>query len=84
MDVFATGETASGMALDAQIGGSPLNVAIGLARLSQPVSFFGALSRFFPLFLHFFPRRPSAPPPPLMVWDILGSLLPFVVLIHIL
>jgi hypothetical protein len=45
MDVFATGETASGMALDAQIGGSPLNVAIGLARLSQSVSFFGALSR---------------------------------------
>ena len=45
MDVFATGETASGMALDAQIGGSPLNVAIRLARLSQPVSFFGALSR---------------------------------------
>jgi fructokinase len=45
MDVFATGETAGGLSLDAQIGGSPLNVAVGLARLAQPVAFFGALSR---------------------------------------
>ena len=34
--------------LDARIGGSPLNVAIGLARLQQPVAFFGALSSGFP------------------------------------
>jgi fructokinase len=47
MDVFAAGDTATGMALDARIGGSPLNVAIGLARLAQPVAFFGALSTGF-------------------------------------
>ncbi|MFO1217251.1 MAG: carbohydrate kinase [Burkholderiaceae bacterium] len=45
MDVFTAGETPAGMALDARIGGSPLNVAIGLARLRQPVAFFGAISR---------------------------------------
>jgi len=45
MDVFAAGETRDGVALDARIGGSPFNVALGLARLKQPVSFFGALSR---------------------------------------
>ena len=44
MDVFATGDTPGGVALDARIGGSPFNVAIGLARLGQPVAFFGALS----------------------------------------
>ncbi len=47
MDVFATGDTATGTMLDARIGGSPLNVAIGLARLGQPVAFFGALSTGF-------------------------------------
>ncbi len=47
MDVFAAGETPTGMSLDARIGGSPLNVAIGLARLAQPVAFFGALSTGF-------------------------------------
>ena len=47
MDVFAEGDTPTGMALDARIGGSPLNVAIGLARLGQRVSFLGALSRGF-------------------------------------
>lgn len=47
MDVFATGDTATGMAMDARIGGSPFNVAVGLARLGQPVSFFGALSSGF-------------------------------------
>ncbi len=47
MDVFATGDTATGTSLDARIGGSPLNVAIGLARLGQPVAFFGALSTGF-------------------------------------
>ena len=47
MDVFAAGDTATGVALDARLGGSPLNVAIGLARLAQPVAFFGALSTGF-------------------------------------
>jgi fructokinase len=44
MDVFPASSTASGLMLDARIGGSPLNVALGLARLAQPVAFFGALS----------------------------------------
>ncbi len=43
-DVFAQGETATGMALDGRIGGSPFNVAVGLARLGQPVGFFGGVS----------------------------------------
>jgi fructokinase len=47
MDVFAAGETATGMMLDARIGGSPFNVAVGLARMGQPVGFFGAVSRGF-------------------------------------
>jgi fructokinase len=47
MDVFAAGDTPTGMALDARIGGSPFNVAVGLARLGQPVSFFGAVGRGF-------------------------------------
>ena len=47
MDVFASGTTPSGMALDGRIGGSPFNVALGLARLAQPVAFFGGLSTDF-------------------------------------
>jgi len=47
MDVFGSDETPHGLQLDARIGGSPLNVAIGLARLAQPVAFFGALSSDF-------------------------------------
>ncbi len=47
MDVFDAGATATGQQLDARIGGSPLNVAIGLARLGQPVAFFGAVGRGF-------------------------------------
>ena len=47
MDVFGGADSAQGVALDARIGGSPLNVAIGLARLAQPVAFFGALSTGF-------------------------------------
>ncbi|MFO1340791.1 MAG: carbohydrate kinase [Burkholderiaceae bacterium] len=46
-DVFAAGDTPAGMALDARIGGSPFNVALGLARLGQPVAFFGGVSRGF-------------------------------------
>jgi len=47
MDVFAEQETSSGVVLDARVGGSPFNVAIGLARLGQPVAFFGGLSKGF-------------------------------------
>ena len=47
MDVFAADPTASGLALDARIGGSPLNVAIGLRRLGQPAAFFGGVSSGF-------------------------------------
>jgi fructokinase len=47
MDVFAAGDTPNGITFDARIGGSPLNVAIGLARLGQAVAFFGAVSSGF-------------------------------------
>ena len=47
MDVFGGADSAQGIALDARIGGSPLNVAIGIARLAQQVAFFGALSSGF-------------------------------------
>jgi fructokinase len=47
MDVFSAGETPAGLALDARVGGSPFNVAVGLARLAQPVAFFAAVSRGF-------------------------------------
>jgi fructokinase len=47
MDVFATADTPTGTLMDARIGGSPLNVASGLARLRQPVAFFGGLSTGF-------------------------------------
>ena len=47
MDVFAAGDTATGLMLDARVGGSPFNVAVGLARLQRPVAFFGALSDGF-------------------------------------
>jgi fructokinase len=44
MDVFTGAATPTGIAMDARIGGSPLNVAMGLARLGQPVAFLGGLS----------------------------------------
>jgi fructokinase len=47
MDVFSCGDTARGVGLDARIGGSPFNVAVGLARLGQPVAFFGGVSTDF-------------------------------------
>jgi len=47
MDVFDAGATTTGQALDARIGGSPYNVALGLARLSQPVAFCGAVANGF-------------------------------------
>ena len=47
LDVFAAGETGTGLALDARVGGSPFNLAVGLARLGQPVGFFSAISTGF-------------------------------------
>jgi fructokinase len=47
MDVFSEQETASGLVLDARVGGSPFNVAVGLARMDQRVAFFGGLSQGF-------------------------------------
>jgi fructokinase len=47
LDVFAAGETRTGLTLDANVGGSPLNVAVGLARLGQPAGFFSAISNGF-------------------------------------
>jgi fructokinase len=47
MDVFDAGATPAGQALDARIGGSPYNVALGLARLGQPAAFCGAVSTGF-------------------------------------
>ncbi|ASM77096.1 fructokinase [Vitreoscilla filiformis] len=46
-DVFATGTTPTGLGLDARIGGSPFNVAVGLKRLEQRVAFMGGVSRGF-------------------------------------
>jgi fructokinase len=46
-DVFAAGDTPTGLALDARIGGSPFNVAVGLSRLGQQASFLGGVSRGF-------------------------------------
>jgi fructokinase len=47
MDVFAEGRSPTGMPLDARMGGSPFNAAIGLARLGQPAGFFGPVSHDF-------------------------------------
>ena len=47
LDVFAAADTRTGMTLDANVGGSPFNVAVGLARLGQPVGFFSAISTGF-------------------------------------
>lgn len=44
MDVFPADSTAAGLSLDARVGGSPFNVAIGLARMAQPVAFLGCIS----------------------------------------
>ncbi|MDH4391953.1 MAG: carbohydrate kinase [Aquabacterium sp.] len=46
-DVFATGSTPTGIGFDGRIGGSPFNVALGLARLGQPVGFCGGIGRGF-------------------------------------
>ena len=46
-DVFATSDTPTGLAFDGRIGGSPFNVALGLARLGQPVGFLGGIGTGF-------------------------------------
>ena len=46
-DVFSTGATSTGLGFDGRIGGSPFNVALGLARLKQPVSFLGGIGSGF-------------------------------------
>ncbi len=43
-DVFPVAETSAGFTLDARIGGSPFNVAVGLSRLGRRVAFFTGLS----------------------------------------
>jgi fructokinase len=44
-DIFATAPSHAGLSLEGRVGGSPFNVALGLARLGRPVGYFGALSR---------------------------------------
>ncbi|MBO9643657.1 MAG: carbohydrate kinase, partial [Pseudacidovorax sp.] len=44
MDVYVRDSTPTGLLLDARVGGSPFNVAVGLARLGQPVQFLAGLS----------------------------------------
>jgi fructokinase len=46
-DVFSLGDTPTGLTLDARIGGSPYNVAMGLSRLGQPAAFMGGVSTGF-------------------------------------
>jgi fructokinase len=43
-DVFLTDDRGASLQFDARPGGSPFNVAVGLARLGQRVGFFGGLS----------------------------------------
>lgn len=43
-DVFLASETSRGLRLDAHMGGSPFNVAVGLARLSRRVGLLAGLS----------------------------------------
>jgi fructokinase len=46
-DVFQGADTPTGMSLDARVGGSPFNLAVGLARLGQPAALFTAVSTGF-------------------------------------
>lgn len=47
MDVFAAGDTPTGLTLDARVGGSPFNVAVGLSRMGQRVQLLTRLSSGF-------------------------------------
>ena len=44
-DVFIGDESDNALHLDARAGGSPFNVAVGLARLGQPVAFLSGLAK---------------------------------------
>jgi fructokinase len=44
MDVYVGERTSTGLGLSARVGGSPFNVAVGLARLQRPTAFLGAVS----------------------------------------
>lgn len=48
MDVYVQDRTATGLWLDARVGGSPFNVAIGLARLGRTVQFLSTVSHDVP------------------------------------
>ena len=43
-DLFVEEETAAGLRIDARIGGSPFNVAVGLARLGRPAALLAGVS----------------------------------------
>ena len=43
-DLFVEEETPAGLRIDARIGGSPFNVAVGLARLGRPVALLAGVS----------------------------------------
>lgn len=45
MDVYVRDSTPTGLLLDARVGGSPFNVAVGLARLGQPAHLLAGLSQ---------------------------------------
>lgn len=45
IDVFPAESTSAGRSFDERVGGSPFNVAIGLARMEQSVAFLGTISR---------------------------------------
>jgi fructokinase len=45
IDVLRPAATPAGVTPDERIGGSPFNVALGLARMVQPVAFMGCISR---------------------------------------
>lgn len=44
-DLFGDSATGDGLTFDARIGGSPFNVATGLARLGEETAFFGGISK---------------------------------------
>ena len=45
--IYADKAMPGGLALEGRLGGSPFNVAVGLARLGQPVAFLSQISRGF-------------------------------------
>jgi len=44
IDLFTASDAPPGQTLNVAVGGSPFNLAVGLARLAQPAAFFGGLS----------------------------------------